>query len=75
MAELVLHAPVGKEGGVLGLAPRISVLAQVFVVAALSVALEAARGLTLEEYGRWHRAGAIGEAARRLQASHRRPRA
>jgi len=74
MAELVLHAPIAKEGGVLGLAPRISVLAQVFVVAALSVALEAARGLTLEEYGRWHRAGAIGEAARRLQANHRRPR-
>jgi sugar/nucleoside kinase (ribokinase family)/D-arabinose 5-phosphate isomerase GutQ len=74
MADLVLHAPVAKEGGVLGLAPRISVLGQVFVVAALSVALEAARGLTLEEYGRWHRAGAIGEAARRLTANHRNSR-
>ena len=71
MADLVLHAPVAKEGGMLGLAPRISVLGQVLVVAALSVALEAARGLTLEEYGRWHRAGAIGEAARRLAANHR----
>jgi sugar/nucleoside kinase (ribokinase family)/D-arabinose 5-phosphate isomerase GutQ len=66
LAHLVLHAPVNNEGGVLGLAPRISVLAQVFVVAALSVALEAARGLTLEEYSRWHRAGTLGEAARRL---------
>jgi len=45
------------------------VLAQVFVVAALSVALEAARGLTLEEYSRWHRAGTLGEAARRLAAT------
>jgi D-arabinose 5-phosphate isomerase GutQ len=69
MADLVLHAPVAKEGGRLGLAPRISVLGQVLVVAALSVALEAARGLTLEEYSRWHRAGAIGEAARRLAAN------
>src|ERR1700687_1959090 len=69
LADLVLHAPIHQEGGVLGLAPRISVLAQVFVVAALSVALEAARGLTLEEYSRWHRAGTLGEAARRL-ASH-----
>ncbi len=69
LADLVLHAPVQNEGGVLGLAPRISVLAQVFVVAALSVALEAARGLTLEEYSRWHRAGTLGEAARRRAAA------
>jgi sugar/nucleoside kinase (ribokinase family)/D-arabinose 5-phosphate isomerase GutQ len=68
LADLVLHAPIQQEGGVLGLAPRISVLAHVFVVAALSVALEAARGLTLEEYSRWHRAGTLGEAARRLAA-------
>jgi arabinose-5-phosphate isomerase len=69
IADLVMHAPVKREGGILGLAPRISVLAQVFVLAGLSVALEAARGLTIEEYSRWHRAGALGEAARRL--SHR----
>jgi arabinose-5-phosphate isomerase len=68
LADLVLNAPVGNEGGVLGLAPRISVLAQVMVLAALSVALEAARGLTLEEYSRWHRAGSLGAAARRLAA-------
>jgi sugar/nucleoside kinase (ribokinase family)/D-arabinose 5-phosphate isomerase GutQ len=68
LADLVLCVPVDQEGGVLGLAPRISVLAQVFVLAALSVALEAARGLTLEEYSRWHRAGSLGEAARRLAA-------
>jgi sugar/nucleoside kinase (ribokinase family)/D-arabinose 5-phosphate isomerase GutQ len=73
MADLVLHAPVAKEGGMLGLAPRISVLGQVLIVAALSVALEAARGLTLEEYSRWHRAGAIGEAARRLAANGIKP--
>jgi len=65
-ADLVINAPVEQEGGVLGLAPRISVLAEVCVLAALSVALEASRGLTLEQYGRWHRAGALGAAARRL---------
>jgi sugar/nucleoside kinase (ribokinase family)/D-arabinose 5-phosphate isomerase GutQ len=70
LADLVMHAPVGQEGGVLGLAPRISVLAEVYVLAGLSVALEAARGITLEEYSRWHRAGTLGEAARRLVASH-----
>ncbi len=68
LAEVLIHAPVDREGGVLGLAPRISVLGQVMVVAALSVALEAARGLTLEEYSRWHQAGVLGDAARRLAA-------
>ncbi|MGH7934509.1 MAG: PfkB family carbohydrate kinase [Candidatus Binataceae bacterium] len=68
LATLVLRAPVAQEGGVLGLAPRMSVIAQVLVLAALSVALEAAHGLTLEEYSRWHRAGSLGEAARRLVA-------
>jgi arabinose-5-phosphate isomerase len=66
LADLVIHAPVKREGGVLGLAPRISVLAEVCVLAALSVALEAARGLTPEQYSRWHRGGALGEVARRL---------
>ena len=66
LADLLINAPVEQEGGVLGLAPRISVLAEVCVLAALSVALEAARGLTLEQYSRWHRAGTLGAAARRL---------
>jgi arabinose-5-phosphate isomerase len=66
LADLVINAPVEQEGGVLGLAPRISVLAEVCVLAALSVALEAARGLTLEQYSRWHRGGTLGAAARRL---------
>jgi sugar/nucleoside kinase (ribokinase family)/D-arabinose 5-phosphate isomerase GutQ len=66
LADLVIHVPIPNEGGGLGLAPRISVLGEVFVLAGLSVALELAHGLTVEEYSRWHRAGAIGEAARRL---------
>jgi hypothetical protein len=36
------------------------------VIAGLSVALEVAHGLTVEEYSRWHRAGTLGEAARRI---------
>jgi sugar/nucleoside kinase (ribokinase family)/D-arabinose 5-phosphate isomerase GutQ len=65
LADLVIHVPIPNEGGGLGLAPRISVLGEVFVLAGLSVALELAHGLTVEEYSRWHRAGTIGEAARR----------
>ena len=66
LADFVLTCRVAHEGGLLGLAPRISVLGEIYLIAALSVGLEAARGLTVEEYGRWHRAGALGEAARRL---------
>jgi sugar/nucleoside kinase (ribokinase family)/D-arabinose 5-phosphate isomerase GutQ len=66
LADLVIHVPIANEGGGLGLAPRISVLGEVFVLAGLSVALELAHGLTVEEYSRWHRAGTIGETARRL---------
>ena len=70
-ADLVLHAPVEREGGVLGLAPRISVLAQIYVLATLSVALEAARGVTVAEYSKWHQAGMLGQAARRLSSVRR----
>jgi sugar/nucleoside kinase (ribokinase family)/D-arabinose 5-phosphate isomerase GutQ len=69
IADLTLAAPVEREGGRLGLAPRTSIMAEIYVLAGLSVALESARGLTAEEYGRWHRAGALGEAARRLAAA------
>jgi arabinose-5-phosphate isomerase len=68
IADVVIHVPVKEDGGVLGLAPRISVLGQVYVLAALSVALEVSRGLTLEEYSRWHRAGELGQTARQLAA-------
>jgi arabinose-5-phosphate isomerase len=69
LADLVIHVPVPNEGSGLGLAPRISVLSEVFVLAGLSVALELAHGLTVEEYSRWHRAATLGEAARRLAES------
>lgn len=74
LADLVMYAPVRHEGGGLGLAPRISVLAEVFVLAGLSVALEVARGLTVEEYSRFHPAGALGETARRMANPPRRGR-
>ena len=73
LADLVICAPVRQEGGGLGLAPRISVLAETFVLAGLSVALEVARGLTAEEYSRFHRGGVLGDAARRI-ARDRTPR-
>jgi arabinose-5-phosphate isomerase len=60
-ADAVLEAGVAHEGGGLGFAPRASVAAQVLVLAALSAALEEARGLTPDEYHARHPSGALGE--------------
>jgi arabinose-5-phosphate isomerase len=60
-AAVVLDAHVEQEGGGLGLAPRASAAAELLVIAALSAALEHARGLTRAEYHALHPAGAIGK--------------
>jgi len=60
-ANLVLEACVAEEGGPLGLAPHASVLAQLVVLAALSVELEASKGFKREDYRRRHLAGALGK--------------
>jgi D-arabinose 5-phosphate isomerase GutQ len=64
MAEVLLYAGVDNEGGELNLVPRASILAKLYVLCALSVALEARKGLTREQYARWHPGGAIGRLAR-----------
>lgn len=63
-ADVLLHAGVDNEGGALNLVPRASILAKIFVLCGLSVALEARKGLTREQYARWHPGGALGRIAR-----------
>jgi arabinose-5-phosphate isomerase len=60
-SDLVLEARVGDEGGPLGLAPRASFLAEVLVLAALSVALQSERGLSRDDYRLRHPAGELGK--------------
>ena len=60
-ADLVLEARVEREGGGLGFAPRASIAAELLVLAALSAALESARGFTRAEYHARHPAGALGK--------------
>ncbi|MEN8160992.1 MAG: PfkB family carbohydrate kinase [Myxococcota bacterium] len=60
-ADLVLEARVDREGGPLGFAPRASIAAELLVLAALSAALESARGFTRAEYHARHPAGALGK--------------
>ena len=62
-ADLVLDAGVAREGGGLGFAPRASVAAELLVLAALSAALESARGFTRAEYHARHRGGELGKKA------------
>ena len=45
-AEVLLYAGVNNEGGTLNIVPRASILAKIYVLGALSVALEAHKGLT-----------------------------
>jgi arabinose-5-phosphate isomerase len=59
-ADLVLEARVEREGGGLGFAPRASIAAELLVLAALSAALESARGFTRAEYHARHPSGALG---------------
>ena len=54
-------ASVEREGGPLDLAPRASVLAEMLVLAALSVELQASVGLTVSDYQRRHPSGALGK--------------
>jgi len=64
LADVILYAGVENEGGSLNIVPRASILAKVYVLCALSVALEAHKGLTREQYARWHPGGALGRLAR-----------
>jgi arabinose-5-phosphate isomerase len=64
LADTILYAGVENEGGSLNIVPRASILAKVYVLCALSAALEAHKGLTREEYARYHPGGALGRLAR-----------
>ncbi len=60
-SEAVLFAGVGAEGGPLNRAPRNSILAEIYVLQALSVMLQADRAMTPEQYVRRHPGGALGQ--------------
>ncbi|ADK79935.1 KpsF/GutQ family sugar-phosphate isomerase [Sediminispirochaeta smaragdinae] len=56
-----LFAGVGKEGGPLDRAPRVSVLVEIFILQGLSIILQSIREVTPEQYIIWHPGGALGE--------------
>jgi arabinose-5-phosphate isomerase len=63
VSEVFLFAGVEREGSPLNFEPRASVLAQIYVLAALSIELQARKGITQTEYNAWHPGGMIGQAS------------
>ena len=57
-----LYAGVGREGSPLNFEPRASILAQIYVLAALSIELQARKNISYVEYNAWHPGGVIGRA-------------
>lgn len=60
-SDAFLYAGVGAEGGPLNRAPRNSILAETLTLQALSVALQAERGWTPQQYVRCHPGGKLGQ--------------
>ena len=59
--DAFLYAGVEKEGDPLNRAPRASILAEVFVLQGLSLLLQCIKGITPEQYVKWHPGGALGK--------------
>jgi sugar/nucleoside kinase (ribokinase family)/D-arabinose 5-phosphate isomerase GutQ len=58
--EKFLFAGVEREGSPLGFEPRASILAEIYILAALSIELQARKGISRDHYNAWHPAGSIG---------------
>lgn len=61
-SEEFLYAGVECEGSPLNFEPRASILAEIYVLAALSVELQARKKITRQHYNAWHPGGMIGKA-------------
>lgn len=60
-SDLHIPARVELEGGPLNRAPRMSIIAEVFVLQALSVVLQSEVDVKPEQYVKWHPGGSLGK--------------
>jgi D-arabinose 5-phosphate isomerase GutQ len=60
-SDAILLCPALREGGPLNCAPRISILAETYASQALSVFLQANRGITPQQYVKRHPNGSLGK--------------
>jgi len=61
ISDASLFAGVYAEGDMLDKAPRVSILAEMIILQALSIVLQTEKGLTKEQYVKWHPGGALGQ--------------
>ncbi len=61
VGDAFLYAGVAHEGDPLNRAPRASVLAEILVLQGLSLLLQCYKGLTPQQYVKWHPGGALGK--------------
>lgn len=64
VSDIFLFAGVKQEGDCLNKAPRASILAETIVLQSLSVALQYAKGLNVQQYLKWHPGGSLGKSIR-----------
>jgi arabinose-5-phosphate isomerase len=69
-SDVFLFAGISNEGDPLNLPPRTSVLAEIYVLAALSVALQVCKGLTKQQYNLLHPKGRLGRLSAEEVAGH-----
>ncbi len=61
LSDAVLHVPVSREAGALGLAPTASTTCQLAVGDGFAIALKTARGFTVQDFKRFHPSGSLGK--------------
>lgn len=66
-SEVCLVAHADQEGDSLNKAPRASILSEIIVLQSLTVLLQEAKQLDLNEYVKWHPGGSLGQSIREIQ--------
>ena len=64
--DVFLFAGVDEEGGDLNKAPRSSIIAETIILQSLSVLLQNKKGLTLQQYVKWHPGGSLGKSIKEV---------
>lgn len=62
--DVALIAGVKQEGDSMNKPPRASILVEILMLQTLSLLLQNAKGLTKEQYVKWHPGGALGQSIR-----------
>lgn len=66
-SEVCLVAHVDEEGDALNKPPRASILSEILILQCLSVVLQDAKKLDLNQYVKWHPGGSLGKSIKELQ--------